>query len=151
MVDSIRMKDAAASPDRLDDQAVFRAIQSAEATTSGEIRVLVSRQPSGDPEASARQEFARLSMERTPMRNAVLVYLAPASGQVAVVADETVVFRYGTAFGQEVAREIAGAMAGGKLTEGVVEGVRRIGQLLSLHFPPSRAERNDFPDQVIRP
>lgn len=146
----LRMKPADTPPDGLDDQAVLRAIQSAEAITSAEIRVLVARQPAPDPAGAARQAFDRLGMERTPMRNAVLVHLSPAAGQVAVVADETVVFRCGPDLGREMERSIHTAMRRGRLTAGVVDAIRRLGGRLAAHFPPSRAERNDFPDQVIR-
>ncbi|MFM8356969.1 MAG: TPM domain-containing protein [Verrucomicrobiota bacterium] len=144
------MKPADTPPDGLDDQAVLRAIQSAESTTSGEIRVAVAAKPASDPAGAARQAFDRLGMERTPMRNAVLLYLAPSAGQVAVVADETVVFRCGPDFGREAERSIATALRRGRLTAGVVDAIRRLGERLAAHFPPSRAERNDFPDQVIR-
>lgn len=149
MVDHLTRMKTAPSPRLLDDQAVFHAIQSAEANTSGEIRVAVIGHATHNLEETARKEFIRLGMERTPMRNAVLVCVSPATQEVAVVADEAAVFRLGPGFGKEVAGTIGKAMRKGKLTEGVVDGVQRIGRQLALHFPPSRAERNDLPDQVI--
>ena len=57
----------------LDDARIAEAIRLAETTTSGEIRVFVSRHPSDQPLEDAKREFHRLGMEATGEGKAVLV------------------------------------------------------------------------------
>jgi len=60
-----------------DKQQLVQAIQAAEKTTSGEIRVFVeSKTKNGDALATAREIFFKQKMNATQERNGVLVYVA---------------------------------------------------------------------------
>jgi len=136
--------------DEADDRLIEAAIRKAERHTSGEIRVFISRHPCPDPGRSARQEFVRLDMTRTPLRNAVLLYFAPQSRAFALASDEGVQFRCGPDLDSAVAEAVAPALREGRLGPAIVAAVHRVGEELARQFPHHTLDRNDLPDAVIR-
>src|SRR5947207_1780624 len=50
---------------RLQDERIAAAIRTAEAKTSGEIRVFISRKETSDPVAAAKNQFTRMGMTKT--------------------------------------------------------------------------------------
>jgi hypothetical protein len=57
---------------KLEHRRIVRAIATAEATTSGEIRVFIQRGVVADVVSDARAQFERLGMTQTRERNAIL-------------------------------------------------------------------------------
>ena len=133
----------------LDSRAIETAIQQAERRTSGEIRVIVSKQMVDDPVATARSEFARQGMTKTRRRNAVLFFIAPASQGFAIIGDEGVHAKCGDAFWTDVAAVMQKNFRDGQHTAALLEGIARCGELLATHFPPEAGDVNELPDQVI--
>lgn len=89
-------------------------------------------------------------MKKTPLRNAVLIYLVPSTRQFAVAADEGIHLRCGDAFWKSVADEMSALLQEGRYTDGVLAGIRRAGQELARHFPKFDGDRDDLPNTVIR-
>ena len=133
----------------LDAKAIEAAIQQAEQKTSGEIRVVVSRKSVDDPVATARAEFVRQGMTRTRQRNAVLLFIAPASQGFALIGDEGVHARCGDAFWTEVAATMQKNFRDGRYTAALLEGIARSGSLLAEHFPRADGDINELSDRVI--
>lgn len=129
---------------------IEEAIRAAEEKTSGEIRVFISRHPCADPGRAARQEFVRLEMFRTPLRNGVLLYFAPESRAFALASDEAIQFRCGPEFEAAVTAAAVARLKEGNLTEALVEAIRSAGDLLAHQFPRHSLDRNDLPNAVIR-
>lgn len=136
--------------DQLDDARITEAIREAEAGTSGEIRVFIADGTPADPLKAAQREFERLGMQRTPMRNGVLLYFAPRCRRFAVVGDEGIHFRCGAPFWESVARDMEAHLKAGRFQDAVLSGIRRAGAELTRHFPKHRGDRNDLPDDVVR-
>ena len=134
---------------RLDRAAIESAIQKAEHQTSGEIRIVIHRAPAADAVAAARAEFVRLGMTKTRHRNAVLLFVAPASQSFALISDEGVHAKCGDAFWSEVAAAMQKDFRDGNHTGAILEGIQRAGALLAEHFPPEPGAANELPDQVI--
>ena len=134
----------------VDDDAIAEAIDAAEGNTSGEIRVFISRHHCDDPSRAARQEFARLNMTRTPLRNAVLLYLAPRNQAFAVACDESVQFRCGPDFYAAIASAARPHLNSGALQQALLAAVRCAGEHLARHFPRHSLDRDDLPNAVIR-
>lgn len=134
---------------QLDRQQIEQAIQQAEQLTSGEIRVIIQRQPTEDAVAAARTEFVRLGMTKTRHRNAVLLFVAPASQSFALIGDEGVHAKCGGAFWSEVAAAMQKDFRDGNHTGAIIEGINRAGALLAAHFPPEPGDGNELPNQVI--
>jgi uncharacterized membrane protein len=134
---------------KLDRQRLESAIGAAERKTSGEIRVLIHKQPVGDAVAFAQKEFLRLGMHKTAARNAVLLFVAPASQAFAIIGDQEVHAKCGQAFWTEVAAVMQKNFRDGDFTAALLEGIGRAGSLLAKHFPPGPGEANELPDKII--
>ena len=102
---------------KLDDAKVVAAIQAAENSTSGEIRVFVTNRTLGPAEAVDRAtvRFKKLGMTNTRDRNAILLYFAPRARQFAVVGDKHIHEKCGHAFWNEVAARTCAALRRGEL------------------------------------
>lgn len=133
---------------QLRESEIVAAIKAAELKTSGELRVFVSRHQVQDPVAAAQEQFAKLGMTQTLERNGVLVFLAPATRNFAVIGDVNIHARCGDAFWRELADTMTGHFRNGEFTEGIVHGVQRAGDLLARHFPRRKDDRNELPDTV---
>lgn len=134
----------------LDEPSITAAIRAAESRTSGEIRVFVSRFACEDALVAGLREFARLGMERTPMRNGLLLFFAPVSGKFAVVGDEAVQLLGGDDFVRQITAAIEPPLRAGRVMEAILAGVCRAGELLAGHFPKSTSDRDDLPNTVAR-
>jgi uncharacterized membrane protein len=120
---------------QLEHDRIVSAIADAEKNTSGQIRVLVSHRKIDDPVAAAGKEFQRLGLQRTPYRNAALIFVAPRSHRFAVIGDQAVHEKCGDAFWTELTAAMTGHFKQGQFTEGLLDGIARAGELLAAHFP----------------
>ena len=76
---------------KLEHDQIVQAIRDAESKTSGEIRVYIQRgKLDVDPLIAAQKKFHRLGMDKTPERNAVLIFVAPRAHRFAVVGDKAI-------------------------------------------------------------
>ena len=139
-----------ASPLPIDDALVVAAIGRAERSTSGEIRVVISRTRIADPLSAAQKQFERLGMTRTAARNGVLFFLAPRSRTFAVIGDQGVHEKCGDPFWQELAAAMTTRFRAGDFTAGLVLGVERAGALLAQHFPRDDDDRNELSDEIVK-
>ena len=136
--------------DQLDDAVILKAIAEAEARSSGEIRVYVSRHVAKDVLAEAAQAFARLGMDKTALRNGVLLYFVPRSRQFAVIGDEAIHARCGQEFWSDISAKISERFKVGGFNDGVLAGIIKVGDLLAKNFPRSGDDPNELPDRIER-
>ncbi len=136
----------------IDDARVIAAVQQAEARTSGEVRVFVSKRPlqGCHVKQRAHEEFRRMGMTSTDCRNAVLFYLVPGDRAFAVVGDEAVHAKCGQVFWDETAKAMESAFKQEDFTGGLVAGIGRAGDLLAVHFPRLDDDRNELTDKIAR-
>lgn len=135
---------------RLDDQKIAAAIGEAEKKTSGEIRVFVTRRAVESPLEEAEREFLKEGMDKTELRNGVLIYFAPKSQSYAIVGDKGIHEKCGAAFWEGISAHMAPHLKKNEFTEAVLVGIREAGEALSQHFPFKEGDRNELPNQVIR-
>jgi len=119
----------------LDHDRITAEIVEAEKRTTGEIRVYVSHRKVHDPRHAAVHHFAKMGLDKTKDRNAVLIFIAPESQNFAVIGDEAVHAKCGETFWEDVVRAMREYFQQGKFTEGLVHGIREAGKLLAEHFP----------------
>lgn len=136
----------------LDEERIVQAVHEAEACTSGEIRVFVTRRKlrGDDVTSHAKREFHRLKISETELGNGVLVFVAPRNRAFAIVGDGSVHAKCGQAFWDETAGVMEAAFRAGDFTGGIVAGVKRAGDLLSRHFPRNNDDTNELPDAIVR-
>lgn len=135
----------------LDHAAITAAIVEAEARTTGQIRVFVSRRNVRDALPAAAARFTKLGMEKTTARNAVLIYFAPRARKYAIVGDTGIHARCGgDAFWQPLVGEtMRPRLQAGAYTEAIAGAVRAVGEELARHFPRSGGDgANELPDEV---
>ena len=88
-------------------------------------------------------------MKHTPLRNGILLFLAPSLGYIAVAVDESIHLRLGTQIRDTIQRTAAPHLPGHP-ERAIQAAIRAVSRILSRHFPLSCVDRNDFPDDVIR-
>ena len=127
----------------LDHDRISQAIAEAEKHTTGEIHVYVSHRKVHDPRHAAVHQFAKMGLDKTKHRNAVLIFIAPESQNFAVIGDEAVHAKCGEGFWAEVVGAMRDYFRQGKFTEGVVHGISAVGKLLAEHFPAQVAGQDN--------
>lgn len=138
----------ASSFSSFESDRIVQAIAAAEAKSSAEIRVHVTRRVPKDLEQRAVRRFHKLGMTNTAERNGVLVYIAPRARQFRIVGDVAIHAKCGDAFWKDVAAAMEGHFRKGEFTEGVVRGVERLGEELAKHFPRAATDRNELPNEI---
>ena len=88
-------------------------------------------------------------MDKTSERNAVLIFIAPRAHKFAVVGDRAIHEKCGDEFWQRVVDAMRAHFQNEKFSHAIVEGIEEIGNLLSMHFPPTPTSFNELPDDVI--
>ena len=135
---------------QLDEAKIVAAIAEAERKTSGEIRVYVSHKQREDALAAAHVRFRKLGMTKTRHRNAVLIYFAPLTHKFAIVGDTGIHEKCGDNFWQGIASEMSDLLKKQLFTEAIITAVKKVGDILSQHFPSGLDDRNELPNQIAR-
>jgi putative membrane protein len=86
---------------------------------------------------------------RTIGRTGILIYLSMGEHRAEIVADEAIVkVTEPETWGEAMAALIAEVKAG-RVADGMVAAIERVGEVLALHFPRSADDTNEIPDKLI--
>jgi uncharacterized membrane protein len=135
-----------------DKQLLVQAIQAAEKTTSGEIRVFVESHIPKKQDALERatQLFFKNKMNETKDRNGVLVYVAAADKKLAVYGDQAIHEKVGVEFWYSQVQDMTAHFKEGGYVDGISKVVAEIGQALTHHFPYDRVtDVNELSDEIM--
>ena len=136
---------------KLEHDRIVQAIREAEMKTSGEIRAFIQRgKLKSDPLVAAQRKFHRLDMHKARERNAVLIFVAPRAHKFAVIGDKAIHEKCGDVFWQQVTENMRTHFQNEKFSHALVEAIKEIGKLLAAHFPRTRANANELPDDVVQ-
>lgn len=132
-------------------ERLVSAIRQAERLTSGEIRLFVeSHCEYVDPMDRAREAFMALGMDKTRLRNGVLLYIALRDHQFAILGDQGIHDKVGNDFWQKEAILIKQYFSGNKIVEGIEVCVKEIGESLYHYFPYEAGnDENELPDDIV--
>jgi uncharacterized membrane protein len=132
-------------------QAIVDAIRKAEQRTSGEVRVFVeSRCRYVNAIDRAVEIFETLEMQKTELRNAVLVYVAIKDRQLAVFGDEGIHKKVGNEYWANEVMKMINAFNRDNVAEGIRQCVLNMGEALSTHFPYEQdIDKNELPDDIV--
>jgi uncharacterized membrane protein len=134
---------------KLEHDRIVQAIRDAESRTSGEIRVFIQRgKLSAEPLDVARKRFQRLRMQKTRERNAVLIFVAPRAHKFAVVGDKAIHEKCGEEFWQRIVEGMRTHFQNEKFSHALTEAIKEVGKVLAAHFPRTRANANELPDEI---
>jgi uncharacterized membrane protein len=132
-------------------QAIAEAIQKAEQRTSGEVRVFVEhRCRYVNAIDRAVEIFQNLQMDKTGLRNAVLVYIAVKDRQLAIFGDEGIHKKVGDQYWANEVVKMINTFNRDNIAEGICQCVKDIGEALCTHFPYDKdTDKNELPDDIV--
>ena len=131
-----------------DERRILSAIRDAESRTSGEIRVRIERKAGNDPMALTRKAFESIGMRNTALHNGILFVLFLEDKKFAILGDDGINKKVPDGFWNKVKNTVQEHFRKGLFTEGLVEGVKEIGEQLATFFPHQRQDRNELPDVI---
>jgi putative membrane protein len=97
----------------------------------------------------AVEAFVENRVHRTRDASGVLILVSALEKRVEILADEGIHQRVGVEGWTKHIDVIVRSFQSGKIAEGLVEAIGRIGEDLSAHFPPRPDDTNELPDEVI--
>ena len=93
--------------------------------------------------------FKAAAERRTTGRTGILIYLSMAEHRAEIVADEAILkVTDDTTWGEAMAALLA-EVRRGRVADGLVAAIERVGAVLAEHFPRSVEDRNEIPDKLI--
>lgn len=129
--------------------AMRQAITEAEKKTSAEIRVIIEETCNVAVLDRAAFAFAKLKMHETNQRNGILIYVSISDHQCAVIGDAGINRLVENQFWKAVLDEMIVFFSAGQLKEGIIYAINRASIKLTEHFPRSKNDRNELPDEVV--
>lgn len=133
---------------RHEQEEIREAIMSAELNTSGEIRVHIENSCSGDVMDRAAFVFRQLGMNKTALRNGVLIYLAIKNRRFAIIGDKGIHAVVPENFWDNIKSDMLEHFRNNCFTEGLVQAIFRAGEHLKKHFPRSKNDINELSDDI---
>ncbi len=132
-----------------EQQLIVYAIQNAERSTSGEVKVFVeSRCSYVDALDRAVELFAEMGMQATEERNAVLVYVATKDHQLAIFGDEGIHRKVGPDYWKAEVMKMMKNFNRDNYAIGIADCIRDIGDALHHFFPYTANDKNELPDDI---
>jgi len=131
-----------------EQEEIKEAIMCAELDTSGEIRVHIENSCSGDIMDRAAYLFKSLGMNKTELRNGVLIYLAIKNRRFAIIGDQGINAVVPENFWDDIKSEMISHFRDNQFTEGLVSAIARTGESLKKHFPRAKTDSNELSDDI---
>jgi uncharacterized membrane protein len=129
-------------------EEIRKAIQDAELSTSGEVKVHIENHCKEETMDRAAYVFEQLKMHQTEQRNGVLFYLALKDRQFAILGDAGINEKVPDGFWDDISALMMKHFKAGDFVTGLVEGVREAGQQLKAHFPYQKGDVNELSDDI---
>jgi uncharacterized membrane protein len=131
-----------------EQEEIKEAIMSAELDTSGEIRVHIENSCSGDVLDRAAFLFKQLGMNKTELRNGVLIYLAVKNRRFAIIGDKGIHAVVPDNFWDDIKARMMDHFRENRFTEGLTQAIASAGIHLRKHFPRSKNDVNELQDEI---
>ncbi len=142
------MSNAITILNREEDHRIVKAIKLAEKNTSGEIKVHIENYCKGNVEERSLFVFNRLKLNKTKLRNGVLIYLAVKDHKFAILGDEGINKVVGNGFWNDVKDLMQSRFKENRFADGLEEGIMRCGEKLKNFFPYQSDDTNEIPDNI---
>ena len=131
-----------------EQQRIRVAIEEAEKCTSGEVRICIEKTCSDEVLDRAAKYFYQLNMDKTKLRNGVLIYLATVDRKFAIIGDAGINKVVPETFWDDTKHAMLEQFKFGKLVEGITTGVEMAGHQLQKYFPHLAGDKNELPDDI---
>jgi putative membrane protein len=93
--------------------------------------------------------FKAAAERRTIGRTGVLIYLSVAERRAEIVADEAITKVTSPETWGEAMAALLVEVKQGRVADGMVAAIERVGGVLAEHFPRSSTDTNEIPDKLI--
>lgn len=128
---------------------IIQAIQKAEERTTGEIKVHIEKNcPISDVSARAVEVFNYLALDKTALRNGVLLYLAYGDHKFAVLGDSGINEKVGQQFWDSAKAIMQYNFKNQHFENGFIEAIHEIGEKLRVYFPADGKNENEISDEI---
>ncbi len=127
---------------------VTEAIKEAEMNTSGEIRVHIEDKCKVDVLDRAAHLFKKLGMQKTELRNGVLIYLAYGVRKFAVLGDVGINQKVPENFWDDISQKMKGLFQEDRFADGLSKGIIMAGEALKEHFPYQKDDINELSNDI---
>jgi uncharacterized membrane protein len=131
-----------------EESHVIQAIKSAESQTSGEIRVHIESVCKGNVLDRAAWLFKSLKMQKTDLRNGVLIYLSTKDRKFAIIGDAGINAVVPAGFWDDVRDLMIGEFSSGNMAKGFVLGIGKVGEKLKEFFPFREGDINELSNEI---
>ncbi|HWZ34805.1 MAG TPA: TPM domain-containing protein [Mucilaginibacter sp.] len=132
-----------------EQQRIREAIADAEKHTSGELRVCIEKTCSEEVLDRAAKYFYQLDMDKTRLRNGVLVYVAVVDRKFAIIGDSGINQVVAKDFWDSTKEDMLNHFKTGDIIEGIVTGIKIAGDQLGKYFPYDlNSDTNELSDDV---
>jgi len=128
--------------------AIRQAVESAETNTSGEIRVCIEKTCNDEVLDRAAKYFYQLDMDKTKLRNGVLIYVATVDRKFAIIGDAGINRAVPENFWDSTKETMLEQFKIGNMVQGIIKGVELAGQQLKKYFPYQNDDRNELSDDI---
>jgi uncharacterized membrane protein len=131
-----------------EEKKIIEAIRSAEGQTSGEIRVHIQKTLALPVYEEAAKVFLKLGMNKTDLRNGVLLFIVPTKKQFAILGDSGINQLVPEHFWADCKDSIHNHFSKGQFSEGICDTLNKIGEKLAHFFPVSKDDVNELSDEI---
>ena len=131
-----------------DKIAIQEAIQKAEELTSGEIRVHIDKNCSGEPLKRAIEVFNKLKMHETKERNGVLIYLAFNDRKLAILGDEGIDKKVANDFWDSTKEQLILDFKNNQFIPGIIKSINEVGVRLKEYFPHQADDIDELSNEI---
>ncbi len=97
----------------------------------------------------AVQQFLAHGLHLTEERTGVLIFVSLAERYAEIVADAAIAKKVDQAVWDEAMAALIAEIKEGRLADGLVAAVGRVGAVLAEHFPPRRRDANELSDDLV--
>lgn len=129
-------------------EAIQQAIAGAELNTSGEVRVHIDEKCKGEVLDAAADQFKRLGMHKTELRNGVLFYLAVSDQKFAILGDKGINEKVPSDFWDKIRDTMLAHFKKQEFTQGLCTGIAMAGEKLKAYFPLQSNDTNELSNDV---
>ena len=133
-----------------EEEEIVEAIRIAESETSGEIRIHIEQKCDNDVFERALDVFHILKMDNTIERNGVLLYVAVDNKAFVIYGDQGINNIVGSDFWNSTRDKIANHFKSSNFKQGIIDGIREAGKVLSEYFPWQHGDKNELDNTISK-
>ena len=129
-------------------ELIVGAIRDAELNTSSEIKVHIEKKCNEEVLDHAALMFDELEMQKTELRNGILIYLAVEDRNLAILGDTGINLKVPKNFWDATRDLMIHHFKSGEFAEGLFNGIKLAGEQLKTYYPYQSNNVNELSDDI---